>query len=219
MQRLWISLSLFLSLLTRVGAEQAKKEELVDRVRNSIDLGVQYLRRAESGNGHWEVDGLQSQARHGGWSSLSILALLNAGVKPDDPTIDRGLKWLRDVEPKYTYVVGLQTMVFVAAGKKANDAHRYDPLASKPYLTLAAIDEAQGHPLVAQYQLEKAVRRFPADPQVWLRLADFQANVLNHPAIALTTVRAALFLDPNNKQAQTIYFNAQNKLHPAPATP
>jgi hypothetical protein len=72
----------------------------------------------EQGTGHWEVDGFQSQARHGGWTSLAILALLNSGVKPDDPVIARGLAWLRDVQPTYTYVVGLQTMVFVAAGQK-----------------------------------------------------------------------------------------------------
>jgi hypothetical protein len=46
-----------------------------------------------------------------------MLALLNAGVKPDDPIIERGLKYLRDIGPNDTYVVGLQTMVFAAAAR------------------------------------------------------------------------------------------------------
>ena len=37
---------------------------------------------------------------------------------PDDPTsIQRGLHYLRSIEPRQTYVVGLQTMVFAEAGR------------------------------------------------------------------------------------------------------
>src|SRR5262249_54898684 len=45
-----------------------------------------------------------------------LLALLNAGVKPADPVIKRGLEYLRTVQPQYTYVVSLQTMVYAEAG-------------------------------------------------------------------------------------------------------
>ena len=83
-------------------------------------------------------------------------------------------------------------------------------------LALGTIDAASGHPLAAQSQLERAVSRFPADPQVWLRLADFQLNGLNRPAAALKTVRGVLYLDPSNKAAQTIYFEASNKANPPP---
>jgi hypothetical protein len=94
-----------------------EKEPLVDQVRRAIDRGVQYLRDVEAGNGNWEVDGMQSQGRPGGWTSLALLGLLNSGVKPDDPVIERGLKFLRTIPPEQTYVVGLQTMVFAAAGR------------------------------------------------------------------------------------------------------
>ncbi|MFL5911687.1 MAG: tetratricopeptide repeat protein, partial [Gaiellaceae bacterium] len=106
---------------------------------------------------------------------------------------------------------------YVPARAKANSARSYDPLSPKPLLVLAAIDASSGHPLAAQAQLEKAVRKFPADPTVWLRLADFQLNGLGHAGDSLRTVRGVLYLDPNNKAAQTIYFNASNKLHPPPA--
>jgi predicted Zn-dependent protease len=108
---------------------------------------------------------------------------------------------------------------FAAARAKAKDAHGYDPLSPKPLLALATIDAASGHPFAAQAQLEDAVSKFPADPQVWLRLADFQLNGLNRAGDALRTVRGVLYLDPNNKSAQTIYFEASNKGNPAGTPP
>jgi hypothetical protein len=92
-------------------AADPEPEQLVDRVRRSIDRSVQFLRDMERGSGHWERDQLAANYK-GGCTSLALLALLNAGVKPDDPAVSRGLKWLRKIEPRQTYVVGLQTMVF-----------------------------------------------------------------------------------------------------------
>ena len=48
----------------------------------------------------------------GGQTALALLALLNSGVKPDDPTIQRGMKYLRGLKPSRNYVISLQTMVF-----------------------------------------------------------------------------------------------------------
>ena len=90
------------------------QEKLVDQVRKSIDKGVQFLRDQEQGRGHWEVDA-ESTARKGGWSALALLALMQAGVPVEDEMIQRGLKFLRGVEPQQTYTVGLQTMVFCLA--------------------------------------------------------------------------------------------------------
>ncbi len=103
-----------ISLALRAPAQN--KKPLVEKVRDSIDLGVRFLRAQEKGRGHWE-DGVGAIAYRGGVTSLVLLALLNAGVKPDDPIIERGLKYLRTIETEYTYVVGLQTMVFAAAGR------------------------------------------------------------------------------------------------------
>jgi hypothetical protein len=96
---------------------------LVDQVRRAIDNGIRYLRQKEEGRGHWEIEAAVNQAHPGGQSALALLALLNCGVKADDPVIQRGLKYLRTVEPRSTYVVGLQTMVFVEAGQ-AEDKQR-----------------------------------------------------------------------------------------------
>jgi hypothetical protein len=92
------------------------KEELADRVRVAIERGVQFLKDKEGNKGYWEDVDMDAAPWKGGWSSLALLALLNSGVPPDAPVIQRGLEKLRTIEPEKTYVVGLQTMVFVQAG-------------------------------------------------------------------------------------------------------
>ncbi|HEV3263852.1 MAG TPA: prenyltransferase/squalene oxidase repeat-containing protein, partial [Gemmataceae bacterium] len=106
-----------LCLAWAVPAQARPREEpLVEKVQKAINSGVGFLRDQQRQNGDWEVNA-DSQTWHGGWTSLAMLALLNCGIKPHDPMIQRGLKWLRGVEAKDTYVVGLQTMVFAAAGE------------------------------------------------------------------------------------------------------
>lgn len=103
-------------------AADPAKDTLVSQIRDSIDKGIQYLRSKEAAAGGWEIDPACT-GYSGGWTALAMLALLNAGVKPDDPIIDRGLEILRAKDPQKTYVVGLQTMVFATAGRK-EDAQR-----------------------------------------------------------------------------------------------
>ena len=103
--------------LAPVQAQQnAGQEPLVQKVKVSIERAIKFLREQENGRGNWEVDG-ESAARKGGWTSLAMLALLNSGIRPEDPMIQRGLVFLRTVDPKQTYSVGLQTMVFVLAAQ------------------------------------------------------------------------------------------------------
>ena len=98
------------------------KEVLADQVNRAIKRGRDFLLDKQKDDGSWET-GPFCATMPGGWTSLSLLALLNSGMKPDDPHIVRGLQWLRTVEPDKTYVVGLQTMVFALAGNK-QDAGR-----------------------------------------------------------------------------------------------
>ncbi len=95
------------------------REPLVEQVRKAIDRGIQFLRDQQNNDGGWEVDTV-APLYPGGETSLALLALLNSGVKPEDPIIERGLKYLRTIEPRHTYVVGLQTMAFAQAGKKVD---------------------------------------------------------------------------------------------------
>lgn len=93
------------------------REELVDRVKASIDRGVRYLRQQQAAQGHWEIGGFGGIGpTQGGQSCLALLALLNAGVPPNDPVVQLGLRYVRSLPPKGTYVVGLQTMVLAEVG-------------------------------------------------------------------------------------------------------
>src|SRR5262245_40535702 len=110
---MWAAFAALLSLGAppALQAQDRPKEELVDRVKKAIDRGVEFLRQKQRSNGSWEhtIPLAQFQC---GETCLALLALLNAGVPPQDPMIQRGLKFLRGVQPTHTYSRALQTMVF-----------------------------------------------------------------------------------------------------------
>jgi hypothetical protein len=108
-----------------------------------------------------------------------------------------------------------------AAASAADRARRIDPLSPGPLLAAAGVADASGNRKAALDDLVRAVRRFPGEPRVWLRLADYQLYTLNLPADALRTVRGALYLDPKSQAAQEVFFVARVRVNPAalPATP
>jgi hypothetical protein len=105
-----------LCFLPEAPAKPAKGDDLAEKVRTAIKGGIKYLRGQQLADGSWEVDML-SATFQGGWTSLTMLALLNAGVPPQDKMMQKGLKYLRNLEPTFTYVRALQTMVYVEAGQ------------------------------------------------------------------------------------------------------
>jgi len=92
-------------------AANLRADVTAEEVRRAIERGVNYLKSQQRGDGSWE----SVVAFHGGISALCTLALLNAGVEPSDPAMQRALDHLRDIKPDKTYVVALQTMVFARA--------------------------------------------------------------------------------------------------------
>src|SRR6478752_6660915 len=96
------------------------EEELVEKVRKAIDDGVRYLKREQSRT-QWNWEGVVLNLladMEGGVTALVTLALLNCGLKPTEVEIAKAIEYLRTLPPKKTYVVGLQTMVFVEAREK-----------------------------------------------------------------------------------------------------
>ncbi len=81
-------------------------------VQQAIDRGVAFLRSTQDRRGNWK----EWTGQNGGLSALCTLALLTAGVAPDDPTIQKSLAYLRTLEPTETYSVSLQTLVFCQVG-------------------------------------------------------------------------------------------------------
>lgn len=102
---------LFLALLARTPAPLAGADLSTEELRQAIDRAVAYLKGRQGADGAWPDWPLQ----RGGVTALCTLALLSAGVEPDDPAIQKALKYLRGVKPAMTYVVSLQTMVFCRA--------------------------------------------------------------------------------------------------------
>ncbi len=83
-----------------------------EQVREAIDGGVKYLLEQQNQNrGTWN----DLAPYPGGVTALCTLALLNSGVEPSHPQIQKALTYLRTIEPTKTYSVSLQTMVFCAA--------------------------------------------------------------------------------------------------------
>ena len=88
-----------------------RAEVTAEQVRQAIDRGVQFILEKQRDDGSWpEMIGYR-----GGVGALCTLALLNAGMKPDNPRMQKSLEYLRSLPPKKTYVVSLQTMVFARA--------------------------------------------------------------------------------------------------------
>ncbi|MGW8258179.1 MAG: DUF4159 domain-containing protein, partial [Thermoguttaceae bacterium] len=95
-------------------AQQGHDELTAEKVREAINKGVAYLEGQQKGDGSWE----DYPGNPGGTCALCTLALLNAGVEPWDPNIQRALAYLRILKAEdwqKTYVASLQTMVFVRA--------------------------------------------------------------------------------------------------------
>jgi tetratricopeptide (TPR) repeat protein len=106
-----------------------------------------------------------------------------------------------------------------AAARAAEHAREIDPLSPNPLLAMASIAAARGDTNGALAVLQRAVRRFPGEPQVWVRLAEYQLDALRKPADALSTARGALKIDPESRAVQQIYLEAKRQVNPTPTTP
>jgi hypothetical protein len=110
-----------------------------------------------------------------------------------------------------------------AAREAARSAHEINPLSPRPYVVMNAIEDAAGNRDAALKALTDMVKNFPADPQTWIQLAQYQLNSLSKPADALQTIAGALYLDPQSRAAQTVFFQATTAIGgvppPAPAPP
>jgi hypothetical protein len=90
-----------------------------DEVQKAMHKGVAYLKdQWQTNRGHWSEYGGQE----GGITCLCTMALLNAGEKPgEQPYLKSALEKVRNLRPKTTYVVALQTMVLCRADQFESD--------------------------------------------------------------------------------------------------
>lgn len=101
---------------------------------------------------------------------------------------------------------------FDEAIEKTEEAEDLNPLTPDPLLVRASVDTAADRVVDAETSLERAVLRFPGDPQTWYRLAAFQLGTLDAPEQALETIRGALYLDPHSRPARQLFLDSRARL-------
>lgn len=117
-------------LVHLVGLEARAAELSARKVLTSIEKAKSFLVRKQNSDGSWP-----GQERHTtGVTSLALLALLNAGMTPDDEAVSKGLEFLRDIrepEPTQTYEISLMIMALATAKDGEKDKARILTLAQK----------------------------------------------------------------------------------------
>jgi hypothetical protein len=98
--------------------KDAKGKDLTEKmVKDSIEKGKRFLIQQQSDNGAW--NDLQYTV---GKTSLSLMALINCGMSMEDESVQKAVKYLRDVrEPVGTYEVALQIMALAAVKDGTRD--------------------------------------------------------------------------------------------------
>jgi hypothetical protein len=87
----------------------------------SIEKARDWFVREQEADGSWEC-AMRTQDTRAGATALVILALANAGMRSEDPALQKGLDWLRRQEPDETYSVSLQTVVLAMLSPDADRA-------------------------------------------------------------------------------------------------
>jgi len=110
------------------------------------------------------------------------------------------------------------------AASEAAGAENTNPLSPKPLLVQASVQTAAHRYAAAHAMLERAVLRFPDDPDTWLQLATFELETADRPRDAAKSVLGVLYLDPKSKAGRRLFLVTRQRLRarqarkrPAPA--
>ncbi|HEX6961907.1 MAG TPA: DUF4159 domain-containing protein [Lacipirellula sp.] len=191
-RKLLVALLLVATVLLRPeqALAQLQPELSAEQVRTSIRQGIEYLLNEQSARGTWD----DMTDYPGGVTALTTLALLNAGVEPSHPKIQKSLAYLRALEPNKTYTVALQTMALAEAGqvrdrlliqKNARWLSRVqitkgDRAGSWSYPLGENVGGDNSNSQFAVLALHEAERvGAEVDPKVWKLAADYWKNCQN----------------------------------------
>ena len=164
------------------------------QVMRSIERGRQFLIKQQNANGSWT---LAARSRSEGMTSIAVLALINTGLKPDHPSVAKGLKYLRsirDPDPRISYDLSLLLMALASANERAKDSVRVFQLAKR----LEAMQiksgsdkgawgyskgDKSGDRSCSQYAIlalrEAAYFGSPVSKNTWQRAYDYYKNTQN----------------------------------------
>ena len=122
----------------------------------------------------------------------------------------------RAVGASYDALSSAEARDYPRALHQSQDAQDINPLSIDTLFDTAAIELAAGRKDAARATLQRAVRREPANPEPWLRLAQFELAQGRKPQ-ALSAVGSALYLDPRSPVAITTYLEASRRVAAAEA--
>lgn len=182
----------FAVLVPRTAAAQNKKLTEA-KVLKSINLAIKSLQSAQLADGSWKTGNHVI-----GSTALVTLALLNAGVSPENAKVAKALRFLRDAEePNMTYEVSLVLMVLSMINDK-RDRGRMQSLVTKlersqiqrgdmrgcwSYFTNAAIIDTGGDRSNGQFAIlglyEAANAGIHVDRDVWKLAKQHWENTQN----------------------------------------
>ena len=146
--------------------------------------------------------GLRERPRAIAAGAVAVIALLGAWTA-----------WqpLRSATAGQDAIASLDRGDVAKARSQALAARERNPLSIDPLTQLSAVELAAGRKIEARRALEDAVRLQPANPDAWLALAELELYALNRPAVALTAIRPALYLDPRSSDAVAVFLAADRK--------
>ncbi|RMG03702.1 MAG: hypothetical protein D6741_02025, partial [Planctomycetota bacterium] len=181
---------MFAAAAARPVFAQPAAEELPRRIQQAIQDGVEFIKGKQNADGSWA----EMAGQPCGVTSLCTLALLYAGVPPEDPVIQKALRYLRNYsaeEIDATYSVALQTMVFCRASPERDRAAILDNVrwfektqVKEPphaggwsYPGLVPDNSNSQFALLALYEAERT--GVPVSPETWRLAAGYWERMQN----------------------------------------
>ena len=116
LSRIFLHLGLIATIILAAPCTSRARDEISsEAVQGAISRAIRHLKQGQKSRGNWTP----CRGFSGGVTALCTLALLEAGVPPEDPTVRKAVKYLRTLrnsaEPQ-TYTIALQTMVYCRIG-------------------------------------------------------------------------------------------------------
>lgn len=113
------------------------------------------------------------------------------------------------IDDGYTQLAAGQNSAALRSGLDARDI---DHTSDRAYYLIAAARYNLKQPKQAEAVLVRAAVVQPANPETWVRLADFRLNKLDDPRGAITALGPLLYLSPNNERGNAMLTLAKEHL-------
>ncbi|MGH2905562.1 MAG: O-antigen ligase family protein [Solirubrobacterales bacterium] len=114
----------------------------------------------------------------------------------------------RIVNQGYGELADGETMKALSSGYDAHDA---DPTSAQPYFLIATAQNNMHREKAADQTLLIVASQQPANPDTWIRLADYRLNTENDPGAAVNALMPLLYISPNNERGLAMLAQARKE--------